>query len=153
MNTIARWVVLGLGRLTFGALHLFKKLGVDVATLDETLAAWTTWSDDIKGQLQSALETIQTLKDTDAAEDKAQADALTAEVEAKVQAAFDAATSTPTAPGTTDPVTTEPEAPVDETPVVPDPDEPTTPPAPFEPGPVSGDGGETVTDGTETAGQ
>lgn len=136
MDTIARWVVLGLGKLTFGALHLFEKLGVEVATIDETLASWTNWSNDIKAKLKDALDDAQNLRDTDAAEDAVEANALSEALAKKVQDAFDAVSTVPTIPGTTDPVT-EPEAPVDETPVVPDPDEPTTPPEPFDPGPVS----------------
>ena len=138
MNTIARWVVLGLGHVTFGALHLFKKLGVDVATLDETLAAWTAWSQDIKTKLADALADAQNLRDTDAAEDAVEANALSEALAKKVQDAFDAVSK---APDVEEPPVVE--EPVDETPVVPDPDEPTEPPVPFDPAAPGEDGTET----------
>lgn len=98
MNQIARWVTLGLGHLTFGALHLFEKLGVDMARVDEVIASWTAWSENIKTALADALADAQNLRDTDAAEDAAQANALSETVADKVQAAFDAVSAPPTTP-------------------------------------------------------
>jgi hypothetical protein len=67
-----------------------------------------------------------------------EANALSEALAQKVKEAFDAATATPTIPGTTDPV--DPEVPAeDDTPVVPDPDAPVEPPVPFDPAPAGDD--------------
>ena len=136
---IAQAIVLILGYLTFGVLHLFEKLGVNMANVDEILASWTNWSQDLKAQLQSALDTIQQIKDTDAAEDAAQAEALTNELTAKVQAAYDSV-SAPPAPPVEEPPVEQP--PVEEPPVEqPSTEEPAPAeePVPAEEAPVEGD--------------
>lgn len=76
-----------------------------MASVDETLASWTAWSEDIKSQLNEAKTAVENLKATDAAEDAAQAEALLNEVEAKVQAAYETATSTPETPDSETPET------------------------------------------------
>lgn len=95
MDRIAQRLVLGLGQLTFAALHLFEKLGVDMADIDATLASWTAWSEDIKTKLADALADAQNLRDTDAADDAAAANALSSALADKVQAAFDAVSAPP----------------------------------------------------------
>lgn len=125
MHAIARGVVLFLGRITFATLHLFEKLGVNMADVDQVLADWTAWSENIKTQLADALADAQNLRDTDAAEDAAQANALSEALAAKVQAAYDAVTSPPVTEPDPEPPVEEPvEEPVVEEPAAEEPVEP-----------------------------
>lgn len=94
----AQKIVLALGWLTFVTLNTFKKLGADMASVDETLASWTAWSQDIKTKLADALATNEQLVATDAEQDAAQAAALQEEFAAKVQAAYDTAVAPPELP-------------------------------------------------------
>lgn len=83
-----------------------------MAREDEVIANWTAWSENIKTALAAALADAQTLRDTDAAEDAAQANVLSEALADKLQAAFDAVS----APPVVEPPVVEP--PVVEPPVV-----------------------------------
>lgn len=98
MERFAKAVTSGLARLTFATLHQFEKLGVNMATVDQAIADWTEYArglkeanEDAQGKLQAALDEIQRLKDTDAAEDAQQiADAVAARDAAVTQQLEDA---------------------------------------------------------------
>lgn len=79
-----------------------------MADVDAVLAAWTAWSEDIKTKLAAALADAQTLRDTDAAEDAAQANALSEALATKVEAAFNAVSAPPVTEPPVDPPVEEP---------------------------------------------
>jgi len=133
LDALARAVTLGLGGLTQLSYQLFDALGVDMTSVDQALAGWTDYANqleaqnaelkqqntDVTSQLETANQTIQQLKDTDAAEDAAQAQALTDQIAQQIQDALDAAKAEPTTPDPTPPeggggeTPTEPPTPVD----------------------------------------
>lgn len=96
--TMARHLVLALGRLTFAVMNFFKRLGVDMTTVDEALAAWTNYTQELKdraaeltGQLEAAEAQIQELIEAEGARDQERTEQLTREIAEKIHAALEAA--------------------------------------------------------------
>ncbi len=131
LDALARGVTLFLGGLTQASYKFFESIGADMSGVDETLAAWTTWSQNIQAQLATALETNAQLVATDAEQDAAQAAALQEQFAAQVQAAYELATTSPAPPVEEPPVE---EPPVEEPPVDETPEEPVEEPPVEEPG-------------------
>ena len=125
LDALARGVTLFLGGLTQASYRFFRSVGADMSGVDETLAAWTDWSQSIQSQLAAALATNEQLVATDAEQDAEQAAALQEQFAAQVQAAYETATSAPAAPV---------EPPVEEPPVEEQPEEPVEEPPVEEPG-------------------
>ncbi|QZE10446.1 membrane protein [Mycobacterium phage ScoobyDoobyDoo] len=146
METIARWVVLSLGRLSYWVLRGFENIGVDMGKIEDELARLNrnvaAKLSDAAAAVERAQAEAQRVKDEDAAEDAIQireaVDAALAEAAAKIQEAADAVgdpAEPETAPGPVaepvvpeaDPGPTDPVSPVD--PVGPtNPEDPSTAP-------------------------
>ena len=59
MKNLAEIITLFLGRLTFASLKIFGELGVDMSKVDEALAEWTSYGQQLKAaaaDLQTQLE-------------------------------------------------------------------------------------------------
>lgn len=115
MDGFAHAVTLFLGYLTFKTLDLFKALGVDMSGVDEALANWTQYANDLKAhsadveaQLTAAQTTVQQLIDTDAAQDAAQAAELQQTIAAQINNALDVVKNPPAPPADTAPAETPP---------------------------------------------
>lgn len=131
----ARQIQQSLVTIEQGIHTLHRKVDTLMATVTEALQGWVDYTNalkaqnaDLTAQLQGAQATVTQLQETDAAEDAAQAEALTAQIAQQISDALAAAQ----APVEQPPVTTEPVESQDpetvEPPVVeePNPAEPTT---------------------------
>ena len=106
---MARQVVLALGRLTFALLRFFQNRGVDMTTVDEALAAWTSYTQELKdhaaelaAQLEGVQGELQELLDAEEAKDLAKAEELTRTIVDKINAALEAARNPVPAPPETE---------------------------------------------------
>ncbi len=107
---IARYLTLAFGRITFGLLYLFERLWIDMTAVDEALAGWTRYAQELKNhsqglqeQLEDALARIQQLIATDAQEDAAQAEALQQQIAEQITSALETVKNPPQEPGSEEP--------------------------------------------------